>query len=158
SGTAARSSTARSAIPGATSIEESAMRVGVFLGTQHPAGADMRRQFENHVEQVRAIRDGGYDGVWLAQHYLTYPDQFFQPNPLLARLAAETGDLTVGTNILVLPLHNIIDLAEQYATIDIITGGRLVLGVALGYRDIEYDAFGVNRKTRARRFDEQLEA
>lgn len=134
------------------------MRVGIFLGTQHPKGANMREMFENHVQQVRAIRDGGYDGVWLAQHYLTYPDQFFQPNPLLARLAAETGDLTVGTNILVLPLHNIIDLAEQYATIDIITGGRLVLGVALGYRDIEYDAFGINRKTRAKRFDEQLEA
>jgi len=134
------------------------MRVGVFLGTQHPARADMAREFAGHVAQVRAIRDGGYDGVWLAQHYLTHPDQFFQTTPLLARLAAETGELRVGTNILVLPLHNIIDIAEQYATIDIITGGRLVLGVALGYRDIEYDAFGISRKTRARRFDEQLEA
>lgn len=134
------------------------MKVGIFLGTQHPAHADMREQFENHVRQARAIRDGGYDGIYLAQHYLTHPDQFFQPNPLLARLAAETGDLTLGTNILVLPLHNIIDIAEQYATIDVITGGRLVLGVALGYRDIEYEAFGVERKTRAARFDEQIDA
>lgn len=134
------------------------MKVGVFLGTQHPAGADMRQMFDNHVQQTWAVRDGGYDGIWLAQHYLTHPDQFFQTTPLLARLAAESGDLTIGTNILVLPLHNIIDLAEQYATIDIICGGRLVLGVALGYRDEEYNAFGINRKTRAKRFDEQLDA
>lgn len=134
------------------------MKVGIFLGTQHPANADMRQQFENHIRHTWAVRDGGFDGIWLAQHYLTHPDQFFQPNPLLARLAAESGDLTIGTNILVLPLHNIIDIAEQYATIDIITNGKLVLGVALGYRDIEYDAFGVDRKTRAARFDEQLDA
>lgn len=134
------------------------MKVGIFLGTQHPAGADMRQQFENHVRQTWAIRDGGFDGLWLAQHYLTYPDEFFQPNPLLARLAAESGELTLGTNILVLPLHNIIDIAEQYATIDIICNGKLVLGVALGYRDVEYDAFSINRKTRAGRFDEQIDA
>ncbi len=134
------------------------MRVGIFLGTQHTAGSDMRQMFENHVKQTWAVRDGGYDGIWLAQHYLTHPDQFFQTTPLLARLAAESGDLRLGTNILVLPLHNIIDLAEQYATIDIITGGKLVLGVALGYRDEEYNAFGINRKTRAKRFDEQLDA
>jgi alkanesulfonate monooxygenase SsuD/methylene tetrahydromethanopterin reductase-like flavin-dependent oxidoreductase (luciferase family) len=134
------------------------VKVGIFLGTQHPAGADMRRAFENHIEQTHAIRDGGYDSIWIAQHYLTYPDQFFQTNPLLARLAAETGDLAIGTNILVLPLHNIIDIAEQYATIDIISNGRLILGAALGYRDIEYDAFAVDRKTRAGRFSEQVDA
>lgn len=134
------------------------MKVGIFLGTQHSANADMRQQFEAHVQQTRTIRDCGFDGIWLAQHYLTYPDQFFQPNPLLARLAAESGEMTIGTNILVLPLHNIIDLAEQYATIDIICNGKLVLGVALGYRDVEYDAFSVNRKTRGARFEEQIEA
>ena len=134
------------------------MEVGIFLGTQHPASADMRREFKNHVEQVRALRDGGYDALWIGQHYLTYPNQFFQLNPMLARLAAETGDMKIGSNILVLPLHNVIDIAEQYATIDIIANGRLILGVALGYRDEEYDAFGVDRKTRAGRFEEQIEA
>jgi len=134
------------------------MEVGVFLGTQHPASADIRREFDNHVEQVRALRDGGYDAVWIGQHYLTYPNQFLQLTPMLARLAAETGDMKIGSNILVLPLHNIIDIAEQYATLDIIANGRLILGVALGYRDEEYHAFGVDRKTRARRFEEQIEA
>jgi alkanesulfonate monooxygenase SsuD/methylene tetrahydromethanopterin reductase-like flavin-dependent oxidoreductase (luciferase family) len=134
------------------------MEVGVFLGTQHLADADMRQEFENHIEQTRAIRDAGFDALWLAQHYLTHPDQFFQTTPLLARLAAETGDMKVGTNILVLPLHNIVDIAEQYATLDIITGGRLIVGVALGYREIEYNNFGVVKKTRGRLFSEQVDA
>lgn len=134
------------------------MDVGVFLGTQHMPDADIRKEFENHVEQTKVIRDSGFDALWLAQHYLTYPDQFLQTNPMMARLAADAGDMRLGTNILVLPLHNIIDIAEQYATIDIITGGRLILGAALGYRDIEYDNFGVDRKRRAKLFDEQIDA
>ena len=99
-----------------------------------------------------------FDSLWLGQHYLTYPDQFLQTTPMLARLAAETGDMTIGTNLILLPLHNVVDIAEQYATMDIISGGRLVLGIGLGYREIEYDNFGINRKTRARRFEEQIAA
>jgi probable F420-dependent oxidoreductase len=134
------------------------MKFGVFLGTQHPADADMRRALEDHVAQARAVRDAGFDALWLGQHYLTYPDQFFQTTPLLARLAAEAGDMIVGTNLLLLPLQNPVDVAEQYATMDIITGGRLILGVGLGYRDVEYNAFGVDRRTRAARFEEGIEA
>jgi alkanesulfonate monooxygenase SsuD/methylene tetrahydromethanopterin reductase-like flavin-dependent oxidoreductase (luciferase family) len=134
------------------------MDVGIFLGTQHPGDVDMRQQFENHLVQTRAIRDAGFDALWLAQHYLTYPDQFFQTTPMLARLAAETGDMKIGTNIFVLPLHNIVDIAEQYATMDIISGGRLIFGVALGYRDIEYQTFGIEKKTRGRLFTEQIDA
>lgn len=133
------------------------MKVGVFLGTQHPADTDMRRAFQEHLEQTRALRDAGYDAVWVGQHYLTHPDQFFQPTPLLARLAAEAGEMTIGTNLLLLPLFNPVDVAEQYATMDIIAGGRLVLGVGLGYRQQEYDAFAVDRATRTHRFEEALE-
>ena len=134
------------------------MKVGIFLGTQHPASADMRQQFEGHLEQTQVIRDCGYDSLWLSQHYLTFPYQFFQTIPLLGRLAAESGDMTIGTNIFVLPLHNVIDIAEQFATLDIISNGRLIFGAALGYRDIEYNNFGINRKTRAARFEEQIDA
>lgn len=133
------------------------MKIGVFLGTQHPADSDARRAFEDHLEQTRTLRDEGYDAVWVGQHYLTYPEQFFQTTPLLARLAADAGDMTIGTNLLLLPLHNPVDVAEQYATMDVIAGGRFVLGVGLGYRSQEYEAFGVDRKTRARRFEEAIE-
>lgn len=133
------------------------MKIGVFIGTQHHAGDDMARRVAEHIEQVRAIRDAGFDAVWLGQHYLTYPDEFLQTTPLLARLAAETGDMSIGTNLLLLPLHNPLDVAEQYATLDILTGGRLILGVGLGYRPEEYRAFGVDHRTRVSRFTEALD-
>ena len=47
------------------------MDVGLFLGTQHPDGADVRRAIEDHVAQTRAARDAGFSALWLAQHYLT---------------------------------------------------------------------------------------
>ncbi len=134
------------------------MKVGVFIGTQHPANADMRRAFEGHVTQVRAIRDAGFDAVWIGQHYLTHPDQFFQLTPLLARLTADAGDMAIGTGLLLLPLANPIDVAEQYATMDVIANGRLILGIGLGYREQEYEAFGVDRRTRTGRFEEAIEA
>ncbi len=134
------------------------MKVGVFLGSQHPPGADIRREFEHAVAQTRAVRDAGFDSLWLGQHYLTWPDQFLQTTPLLARLAAETGDMAVGTNMLLLPLHNVVDVAEQYATMDVISGGRLILGVGLGYREIEFEGLAADRRTRASRFEEQVAA
>jgi alkanesulfonate monooxygenase SsuD/methylene tetrahydromethanopterin reductase-like flavin-dependent oxidoreductase (luciferase family) len=111
------------------------VKIGVFLGTQHPGDADMRRAFQDHLEQTRALRNEGYDAVWVGQHYLTYPEQFFQTTPLLARLAAEAGDMTIGTNLLLLPLHNPVDVAEQYATLDIVANGRFILGVGLVLKD-----------------------
>lgn len=134
------------------------MKVGVFLGSQHPPEADIRHEFANSVELTRAVRDAGFDSLWLGQHYLTYPYQFLQTTPLLARLAAETGDMIIGTNMILLPLFNIVDIAEQYATMDVISGGRLVLGVGLGYREIEFEALNADRKTRAPRFEEQINA
>ena len=68
------------------------MDVGLFLGTQHPEGADVSRALDDHLVQTRAARDVGFSALWLAQHYLTYPDQFLQTTPLLARLAAETRE------------------------------------------------------------------
>ena len=133
------------------------MKVGYFIGTQHAADTDIAAALKEHLEQTRMLRDLGFDSVWVAQHYLTGPQQFLQPIPMLARLAAEAGDMLVGTNLLLLPLHNPVDVAEQCATLDIITGGRFVLGVGLGYRDVEYAAFGVERKTRTRRLEESIE-
>lgn len=133
------------------------MKIGVFIGTQHPANASMLQALQDHVEQVRAMRDAGFDSVWIGQHYLTAPEQFLQTTPLLARLAAEAGDMAVGTNLLLLPLHDPVQIAEQYATMDVITAGRLILGLGLGYRDIEYETFGVAPKTRVSRFVEGVE-
>jgi alkanesulfonate monooxygenase SsuD/methylene tetrahydromethanopterin reductase-like flavin-dependent oxidoreductase (luciferase family) len=78
--------------------------------------------------------------------------QYLQPLPLLARLAAESGEMRLATCILLLALPNPVDAAEQIATLDVITHGRLRLGVGLGYRDVEFEAFGVGRAERLSRF------
>ena len=62
--------------------------------------------------------------------------------PVLARLAAEAGDMKLATSVLLLPLLNPVDVAEQVATLDHISEGPLILGLGLGYRPEEYEAFG----------------
>jgi alkanesulfonate monooxygenase SsuD/methylene tetrahydromethanopterin reductase-like flavin-dependent oxidoreductase (luciferase family) len=67
-----------------------------------------------------------------------------------------SGDMQVGTSILLLPLFHPIHVAEEFATLDHLSGGRLVLGVAAGYRDNELEAFGVDKQSRFRRMDEAI--
>lgn len=133
------------------------MEFGVFLGSQYGPEQDMAAAVEQMIEQTRLIRDNGYDALWLGQHYLSAPDQYLQTTPMLGRLAAETGDMILGTNLLLLPLLNPVDIAEQYAAMDIISGGKLILGVGLGYRDEEFAAFGVQKKHRVGRLVESIE-
>lgn len=132
------------------------MRYGLFVSAQHPAGEDPAARLAEHVEQVRFARDAGFHSVVAGHHYLSAPYQMLQPMPLLARLAAESGDLRLVAGILLLPLLNPVDVAEQAATLDVLTGGRFVLGVGLGYRDEENAAFGLPPE-RVRVFREKLD-
>jgi alkanesulfonate monooxygenase SsuD/methylene tetrahydromethanopterin reductase-like flavin-dependent oxidoreductase (luciferase family) len=132
------------------------MRWGLFVSAQHPAELEPEGAFEEHLEQVRLARDLGFHSVFCGQHFLAAPFQMFQPVPLVARLAAEAGDMTVGCGILLLPLLNPVEVAENAATLDAISGGRFVLGVGLGYRREENEAFGVTDR-RAQIFAEKLE-
>jgi alkanesulfonate monooxygenase SsuD/methylene tetrahydromethanopterin reductase-like flavin-dependent oxidoreductase (luciferase family) len=77
--------------------------------------------------------------------------------PFLARLAAEAGEMTGVAGILLLALHNPVEVAECIASLDVIWGGNFVFGVGLGYREVEFDAFKVPRGQRLRRFEECLE-
>ena len=133
------------------------MDVGVFLGSQYAPDQDIYAAFQGLIEQTRLIRDNGYDAIWLGQHFLSAPDQYLQTTPMLARLAAEAGDMKLGTNLLLLPLMNPVDIAEQYATMDVISGGKLILGVGLGYRDAEFEAFQLRKKDRVGRLEEGVE-
>ena len=127
------------------------MKFGVsLLGlAQQPRDEDMQRRFDQLITWVHAVRDAGYDHVTTGQHYLLDPLQELQPVPLLARLAPESGDLGL-VSTLIAPLHNPVELAETWASLDVITGGRVGLCFALGYRDVEYEAFGVDPGKRVR--------
>lgn len=133
------------------------MRFALSLPMQHPVGDDMPKRFAELLEMVRLAREAGFGHVSASQHYLAAPFQYMQPIPVLARVAAEIGDMTLGTGILLLALQHPVDVAESLATLDVVSGGRLVCGVGLGYRDVEFDAFEIPRGHRLSRFLEALE-
>src|SRR5207302_8537175 len=133
------------------------MKFGIGLSVQHLPEDSQAARFQEHVEQVRLARAVGFTSVWASQHYPSDPFTYFQPIPTLARVAAEAPGMTLGTGCLLLPLHHPVEIAEQLATLDVITGGRFVFGVGLGYRDVENEAMGHDPKERVGRLVEGLE-
>jgi len=133
------------------------MKLGVYLNAQHAEGDDPGRRFAEIIEQVQLVRQLGFDSVWSGEHHITDGFHFFPLLPMLQRLAAEAEGLELGTNIVLLPLHNPMEIAEVGAFLDVITGGRFNLGVGLGYRDEEFAMFAVPKKERVSRLAEGVE-
>jgi alkanesulfonate monooxygenase SsuD/methylene tetrahydromethanopterin reductase-like flavin-dependent oxidoreductase (luciferase family) len=133
------------------------MQIGLFLTNQQPLGTDQVQALDGQLELVRTARDAGWDAVFAGQHYLSESLTHIQPLPYLARLSSEAGDMRIGLGILLLALQNPLDVAENFASLDIVTRGRLTLGVGLGYRDVEYDAFGIGKTGRVARFEANLD-
>ena len=94
------------------------MKAGYQVGQVVVSGSiGHQQQWQNHLEQFRAARDAGFDAYCWAHHYLIHPFQHFQPWPILARLAAEPGNMQLATSVLLLPLLNPVEVAEQVATL-----------------------------------------
>ena len=92
------------------------MEVGYQVGQVVLRGSvEPQQQWRDHLEQFRAARDAGFDTYCWAHHYLIHPFQHFQAFPVLARLAAEPGEMKLATSVLLLPLLNPVDVAEQVA-------------------------------------------
>ncbi|MGH2626861.1 MAG: LLM class flavin-dependent oxidoreductase, partial [Anaerolineales bacterium] len=132
------------------------MKFGIFLMVAHPAGDPIAVRFREHLEQVRAIRDAGFDSLVLGQHFVTAPIQMLQPVPVLARLIPEAGRLTLVVGVFVLPLLHPVLTAEEMAALDVMADGRTVCGVGMGYRQEEFASFGVPYGERLARFNEAL--
>jgi alkanesulfonate monooxygenase SsuD/methylene tetrahydromethanopterin reductase-like flavin-dependent oxidoreductase (luciferase family) len=133
------------------------MKLGLALSVQHRVEDSQAARFLEHVEQVRVARAVGFVSVWASQHYLSEPFTYFQPVPTLGRMAAEAEGMALGTGVMLLSLQQPVDFAEQLATLDVITGGRLIVGVGLGYRDAENAALGLDPRQRVGRFEEALQ-
>ena len=133
------------------------MKVGLYLLNQCYAEQDINVVLANTIEQVRMARDCGFSSIWCGEHFLVSPMQFIQPYQLLARLIPEAGDMTLGINLVIVPLQNPAQIAEEAVTMDLLTGGRFVLCLGLGYRQEEFEAFGVPIEERVSRFNEGVE-
>ena len=134
------------------------MQFGLMTRGQYELGDDMQQRFAELAEQVRLADRLGFASLTKGSHYSAWPYQDFQQLPYLARMMAEAPGLRLNAGIVLLPLHKPLDLAEQLATMDVMSGGRVIVGVGLGYRDVEMAGFGTAQAERIRRFEENLEA
>lgn len=118
---------------------------------------DMVEALGEQITMLHLARDRGWDSVFAGQHYLNEGNnQQLQLVPFLTRLIPEAGDMAVGLGVLLLNLHNPVYVAETVASLDVISAGKLIFGVGLGYREVEFDAFNVPKGTRVQRFEEYL--
>ena len=115
-------------------------------------------RFEELKEQARVLNRLGYDSITTGSHFSTYPHREFMQVPYLARIMAEAPRLRLNAGIVLLALHNPLEVAEHFATMDLMSGGKMIFGCALGYREVEYKAFGVAKGEGVSRFEENLEA
>jgi len=123
-----------------------------------PASVPPQQQFKDVVRIAHAAQDAGFTYIVIGQHFLYGDLRWLQPVPLLARLAAEVNpDVKLATQIMIAPLYHPVMLAEELATLDVVTEGRLIAGLGLGYRAEEFDYLGIPFKERAGRMNETLE-
>src|SRR6266516_3166866 len=108
------------------------MQIGFHLTPfWSPTDRSPTQIIDEAIAVVRAASTMGYAWVSMGQHWLTYPTIWPQPYPLIARLAPETGNMQIKSSVLLLPLLNPVEVAENVSTLDHMTHGRLVLGVAI---------------------------
>jgi alkanesulfonate monooxygenase SsuD/methylene tetrahydromethanopterin reductase-like flavin-dependent oxidoreductase (luciferase family) len=132
--------------------------VGVFSGEWHPeTGLDHGATLRESIDQVRFAEALGLDSVWVSEHH--FHDSHFVGSvaAYAAAMVQATSRITVGFGLALAPLHDPIRLAEDAAFLDLLSGGRFVVGLGLGYRDIEFEGFGTHRRHRVGRTVELIE-
>jgi alkanesulfonate monooxygenase SsuD/methylene tetrahydromethanopterin reductase-like flavin-dependent oxidoreductase (luciferase family) len=133
------------------------MRIGVFLQAQWDPGADIKDGIGGLVRQAELAEALNYESVWLPQHYVSAPYASIQPAPLMGLLAAHTNRVRIGSGVFLTPFVHPVVLAEEMASVDWLTDGRLIFGAGMGYRQDEFDAMGVPFNERVGRFVEGLD-
>jgi alkanesulfonate monooxygenase SsuD/methylene tetrahydromethanopterin reductase-like flavin-dependent oxidoreductase (luciferase family) len=135
------------------------MELGVLYDMRNPrssgiSNVELYRQTLDHIEAMEQL---GFDTVWLTEHHFIDDDYLPSVLTMAAGVAARTSRVTIGTAVLLLPLHDPIRVAEDAAVVDVLSGGRLRLGLGLGYKVEEFEAFGVDRRARASLLEEGIE-
>jgi probable F420-dependent oxidoreductase len=118
---------------------------------------------------ARAAEAAGFESLWVGEH-VVLPDPQAPPSPVppltamldptvsLAFLAAHTESVRLGTGIIILPQRNPLVLAKELASLDVLSGGRLIFGIGVGYLKPEFDALGVSFEQKGARTEEYLRA
>src|SRR5437764_1330223 len=118
------------------------MDFGTFLLMQSPSARTSQEIYSRGVEVAQAAEALGFRNVWLAEHHFSTYGYLSRPAQLATYIAAKTTRLRVGTAVIVVPLHHPLVVAEQIATLDLLSGGRLDIGLGRGYPHSELARFG----------------
>ena len=118
------------------------MEFGTFLLLQSPTAEPSEVVFGRGVEITQAADELGFRNMWLAEHHFSTYGYLSRPLTFALHLANKTKRLRVGTAVIVLPLHHPLIVAEEIATIDLLTGGRLDVGLGRGYQNYEFERLG----------------
>lgn len=133
------------------------MKFGLFHSVQLPNPQEQERYYREALEQVLHAERLGYSSVWFTEHHFTRHGIVSATTSVLAYLAGVTDTIRLGTAVTVLPFHNPVQLAEQTATVDVLSNGRLDLGVGRGYQWGEFHRMGIPMDEASRRFEESME-
>ena len=117
-------------------------------------GASDDRVLHDTLEEIRFADELGFDSAWLAEHHFSRYGILGNPLLLGAAIAASTRQITVGSAVMVLPFHDPIRLAEDAATLDVVSSGRFQMGVGRGYQPLEFNGFGVDPNESKARYAE----
>jgi len=120
---------------------------------ENEIGAPSQTLVDNFIDEVALAEKHGFEEVMASEHHFS---SAWWPSPLMVALAAalKTSRIKVGTSVALLPLYNPVRLAEEAAIIDVLSKGRLILGVGQGYRPPEFNAFAAPLELRGRRIED----
>jgi alkanesulfonate monooxygenase SsuD/methylene tetrahydromethanopterin reductase-like flavin-dependent oxidoreductase (luciferase family) len=126
------------------------VKLGYQLDFRNPPGSgrEFAQLYADMLAQVELAESLGFDSIWLTEHHFTDDGYLPAMMPVAGAIAARTSRVTIGTFVLLAPFHHPVKLAEDAAVVDVLSNGRLRLGLGLGYRWEEFDGFGVPRRER----------
>ena len=133
------------------------IKFGVMSNSHPASAADLSRLVDEMAVEAQQAEKYGFDSFFVTEHHQEPSGYLPSPLPLLAALAARTSTIRLGTGIAVLPLYHPIRMAEDCAVIDIISKGRLILGVGMGYQEVDFAAYGLRVSERVSLFEEGIE-
>jgi alkanesulfonate monooxygenase SsuD/methylene tetrahydromethanopterin reductase-like flavin-dependent oxidoreductase (luciferase family) len=136
------------------------MRFGIFSVVDHyprELPRNSRELYAELLEQAEAADELGFDSFWVAEHHFHEYGGIPRPPVWLAAAAERTRRMRLGSAVVVLPFDNPLRAAEDYAMVDVLSGGRLNLGVGSGYLRHEFAGFGIDPEEKRTRFDEALD-